>query len=199
MKKNIKYLSFLLLTVIMISCKKEAFNGLSDVRPAVPVTVTNAIDFRPEPTVSTSISAGGAIQIVLAIPASSGRTIKEITRIAASTTYSLLQNTLSVNTVGGFLNAFPSTPGIFSYLSLPTVAGNLTLTGGYYNLTPIPVNGVSYTFNTSLSQYFTIFPVAKNNLTAKANSELSFRLYFLITLDDNSQIIPEPVRVLVLN
>ena len=199
MKKNIKYLSFLLLTVIMISCKKEAFNGLSDVRPAVPVTVTNAIDFRPEPTVSTSISAGGAIQIVLAIPASSGRTIKEITRIAASTTYSLLQNTLSVNTVGGFLNAFPSTPGIFSYLSLPTVAGNLTLTGGYYNLTPIPVNGVSYTFNTSLSQYFTIFPVAKNNLTAKANNELSFRLYFLITLDDNSQIIPEPVRVLVLN
>ena len=199
MKKNIKYLSFLLLTVIMISCKKEAFNGLSDVRPAVPVTVTNAIDFRPEPTVSTSISAGGAIQIVLAIPASSGRTIKEITRIAATTTYSLLQNTLSVNTVGGFLNAFPSTPGIFSYLSLPTVAGNLTLTGGYYNLTPIPVNGVSYTFNTSLSQYFTIFPVAKNNLNAKANSELSFRLYFLITLDDNSQIIPEPVRVLVLN
>jgi hypothetical protein len=197
MKKYIKFLSFLFLTVIMISCKKEDFNGLSDVRPTVPVTVTNAIDFRPEPTVSTSIAAGGAIQIVLAIPASSGRTIKEITRIAASTSYSLLQNTLSINTVGGFLNAFPTTLGIFSYASLPAVAGNLTLTGGYYNLTPIPVGATAYTYNTSLSQYFSIFPVAKNNLAAVANSELSFRLYFLITLNDGSVIIPEAVRVLV--
>ena len=109
MKKNIKLLSFLFLTALMVSCKKEDFNGLSDVRPAIPVTVTNAVDYRPEPTVSTSIAGGGAIQIVLSIPASSGRTIKEITRIAASTNYQLLQNTLSINTVGGFLNAFPTT------------------------------------------------------------------------------------------
>ena len=101
MKKNIKFLSFLFLTVLMMSCKKEDFNGLSDVRPAVPVTVTNAIDYRPEPTVSTSIAAGGAIQIVLAIPASSGRTIKEITRIAASTTYTKIQGT------SGLYNAAP--------------------------------------------------------------------------------------------
>jgi hypothetical protein len=93
MKKNMKFLSVLFLAAIMISCKKEDFNGLSDVRPAVPVTVTNAIDFRPEPTVSTSISGGGAIQIVLAIPASTGRTIKEITKVAASTTYTQIQST----------------------------------------------------------------------------------------------------------
>jgi len=93
MKKNMKLLSCLFLMLTMISCKKQAFNGLSDVRPAVPVTVTNAIDFRPEPTVSASISGGGAIQITLAIPASSGRTIKEITKVAASTTYTQIQST----------------------------------------------------------------------------------------------------------
>ena len=101
MKKNIKFLSVLFLTVMMVSCKKDAFNGLSDVRPAVPVTVTNAIDFRPEPTVSTSISAGGVIQIILSIPASSGRTIKEITRIAISTSYTKIQGT------AGLWNAAP--------------------------------------------------------------------------------------------
>ena len=192
MKKNIKTLLFLFIAVVMVSCKKEDFNGLSDVRPAVPVTVTNAIDYRPEPTVSTSISGGGTIQIVLAIPASSGRTIKEITRIAGSTTYSLLQNPTSLNVVGG---VFSASTGIFSYAA--TTPPTLTLSGGFYNLTPIPVNGITYTYNTSLTQYFSIFPVAKNNLAAAANAELSFRFYFLVTLDDGSVIIPEPVRILV--
>ncbi len=170
MKKNMKFLSFLFLIVTMISCKKEDFNGLSDVRPAVPVTVTNAIDFRPEPTVSTSISAGGAIQIILAIPASTGRTIKEITRIAASTSYTAIQS--------GGTTGFYTTTTPFS---------------------PIPVNATTYTFNTSLSQYFTIHPVSAANPAATANTELARRFYFKITLDDGSVIIPEAVRVLVAN
>ena len=93
MKKKFKILSFLILVITMISCKKEAFNGLSDNRPAIPVTITNAIDYRPEPTVATSKGAGGAIKITLAIPASSGRTIKEITKIAAATSYTQIQST----------------------------------------------------------------------------------------------------------
>ncbi len=116
MKKNIKFLSFLFLTVLMMSCKKEEFNGLSDVRPTVPVTVTNAIDYRPEPTVSTSIAAGGAIQIILAIPSTSGRTIKEITRIAASTTYSKVQGTT------GLYNTTPITVGATTYTFNTTLA-----------------------------------------------------------------------------
>jgi len=197
MKKNIKFLSLLLLTALMMSCKKEDFNGLSDVRPAIPVTVTNAMDYRPEPTVSTSISGGGAIQIILSIPASSGRTIKEITRIAASTNYQLLQTPISINPVGGYLNAYPTTQGIFSYATAPAVVGNLILTGGFYNLTPIPVGATTYTYNTTLAQYFSIFPVSKNNAAAAANAELSFRFYFLITLDNGDVLIPESVRVLV--
>jgi hypothetical protein len=171
MKKNMKFLSFLFLLVIMISCKKEDFNGLSDVRPTVPVTVTNAIDYRPEPTVGTSISAGGAIQIILAIPASTGRTIKEITRIAANTSYTAIQS-------GGTTGFYTTTPPF----------------------SPIPVNATTYTFNTSLTQYFTIHPVsATTNPAATANTELARRFYFKITLDDGSVIIPESVRVLVTN
>jgi len=170
MKKSKKFLSFLLLTVIMISCKKEDFNGLSDVRPAVPVTVTNAIDFRPEPTVSTSISAGGAIQIVLAIPASTGRTIKEITRIAANTTYTQIQSTATT----GFYTTTPP-------------------------FTPIPVNATTYTFNTTLAEYVVKGPGTIPPVSTTVGTELAKRFYFLITLDDGSVIIPEPVRVLVTN
>ncbi len=164
MKKNIKFLSFLLLTMIMISCKKEDFNGLSDVRPAVPVTVTNAIDFRPEPTVSTSISGGGAIQIILAIPSGTGRTIKEITRIAASTTYTKIQGT-----------------------------------AGLYNSAPIPVNAITYTFNTTLAEYVVKGPGVIPTVSATVGTELANRFYFMLTLDDNSVVISESVRVLVKN
>ena len=169
--KNIKTFSlFLFLTVIGISCEKEDFNGLSDVRPAVPVTVTNAIDFRPEPTVSTSISGGGAIKIVLAIPASTGKKIKEITKIAANTTYTQIQST---GTTGFYTN----TP--------PFVA--------------IPVNDITYTFNTTLAEYVVKGPGTIPPVSATAGTELAKRFYFLITLDDGSVIIPESVRVLVTN
>lgn len=171
MKKNIKKLLFLLLALmVIISCKKQAFNGLSDVRPDVPVTVTNAIDYRPEPTVATSVSAGGAIQIILSIPASSGRTIKEITRIAISTTYTKIQGTT-----------------------------------GLWNAAPIPVNSTTYTFNTSIAEYTSkgggVVPGAglttNGAISTTAGTELSNRFYFLLTLDDGTQIIPESVRVLV--
>jgi hypothetical protein len=141
MKKYIKFLSFLFLTVIMTSCKKEDFNGLSDVRPAVPVTVTNAIDFRPEPTVSTSISGGGAIQIILAIPAGSGRTIKEITKIAASTSYTKVQGT------AGLYNAAPISVNALTYTFNTTLAE-------YVVKGPGTIPPVSTTVGTELANRF---------------------------------------------
>jgi hypothetical protein len=170
MKKNIKFLLFLFLTVVMISCKKEDFNGLSDIRPAVPVTVTNAIDFRPEPTVSTSKSGGGVIQIILSIPASSGRTIKEITRIAASTTYTAIQST---GTTGFYTTTTP--------------------------FAPIAVNATTFTFNTTLADYVVKGPGVIPTVSTTVGTELAKRFYFLITLDDGTTIIPESVRVLVTN
>ncbi len=172
MKKNIVILSVLMFIMTMISCKKDPnFNGLSDNRPTIPVTVTNAIDFRPEPTVSTSIAAGGPIQIVLAIPPASGRTIKEITKVAESTSYSQIQS---------------------------------TGTTGFYTAGPIPVNSTTYTFNTTLAEYVskgaTLSPKSViPPVSTTVGTELARKFYFMITLDDGTVIIPEPVRVLVTN
>ncbi|HEV8286569.1 MAG TPA: hypothetical protein VGQ09_19810 [Chitinophagaceae bacterium] len=143
MKKNIRFLLPLFLMMAMISCKKEDFNGLSDVRPTVPVTVTNAIDFRPEPTVTTSISAGGSIQIVLAIPTNSGRTMKEITKVAASTTYTQIQST--------------GTTGF--YTSAPIPVNNTTYTfntslAEYIVKGPGSIPSVSTTAGTELAKRF---------------------------------------------
>ncbi len=158
--------AFILMGAIFInSCSKQETDPLLDQRPAVPVSITNATEFRPDPTVTTSLAGGGNIQVVLSIPASSGRTIKEITRIAASTSFTKIQS-------GG--------------------------TTGYYENAPIAVNGTTYTYNTTVADYFVKFPVTTANPAAKANTELALRFYFLVTLDDNSQLVTMPVRILVL-
>lgn len=162
-----KLAAVLLVGVLISSCKKE--NGpLSDIKPGVPVTVTNAVAFRPEPTVTASksaiISPGviGPITIILSIPASSGRKITSITKVAASTTYSAIQS---------------------------------TGTTGFYTTAPVMGSGTTATFTTNLTEY-----VAKTGQAITAsNTELTRRFYFLITLDDNTIIIPEPVRVLVID
>lgn len=91
MYNNIKLSLILTLALALGSCSKQAIGPMSDLRPAVPVTVSNAIDYRPDPTVSTSKGGGGAIQIVLSIPAGLGRTIKEITKVSAAVNYTLIQ------------------------------------------------------------------------------------------------------------
>jgi len=156
---------YVMIAVLVIdSCSKQQTNPLLDLRPDVPVTITNATDYRPDPTVTTTIGSG-AIQITLSIPAESGKTIAEITKIAASTSYTKIQG-------GG--------------------------TAGFYSATPIPVNGTTYTYNTSLTEYFTKNPVSTANPAAKANTELALRFYFLLTLNDGSKVVTMPVRVLVL-
>ena len=150
-------------TVLLAACNKEKglgpnYRGYTS--PAIPVTVTNQVDNRPDPTVTTSLSGSGAIQIVLAIPSTSGRTIKEITKVAISTSYVQIQ-----------------------------ASG----TSGFYTTTPIAGSGTSVTFNTSITEY-----KSKKTETVTANTELTQRFYFLVTLDDGSVLIPTPVRVLVL-
>ena len=166
MNNRIYRTAYIIMGAILInSCSKQETDPLLDARPQVPVSITNATEFRPDPTVTTSLAAGGHIQVELSIPAQSGRTIKEITRVAASTSYTKIQS-------GG--------------------------STGYYEATPIPVNGTSYTYTTTVAGYFVKFPVSASNPAAKANTELALRLYFLITLDDNSQLVTMPVRILVL-
>jgi hypothetical protein len=153
-------------TALLISnCSKQDIDPLADTRPAVPVSITNATEFRPDPTVTTSLAGGGSIQITLSIPPQAGRTIKEITKIATSTSYTQIQSTAAT---------------------------------GFYTASPIAVNGTSFTFNTSITEYFSKNPVSASNPAAKANTELARRFYFLITLDDGSKLVTMPVRVLVL-
>src|SRR2546421_1245108 len=146
----------------LLSCKKDEVGKTADNIASLPVTVQNAMAYRPDPTVSTSKSARGTIQIVLAIPAGAGRTIKEITKVAANTSFTQIQS---------------------------------SGTSGFYTSAPIPGNGTTVTFNTTLSEY-----VIKGPGTIPAsNNELAKRFYFLLTLDDGSTIVTTPVRVLVLD
>lgn len=146
-------------------CSKQETDPLLDLRPDVPVSITNAAEFRPDPTVTTSIAAGSNIQIVLSIPDEPGRRMAEISRIAASTSYTRIQS---------------------------------SGTSGFYVATPIPVNGTTYTYNTTIAEYFSKNPVSAGNPAAKANAELALRFYFLIILEDGTKLVTTPVRVLVL-
>ncbi|MBS1509743.1 MAG: hypothetical protein JST86_02785 [Bacteroidetes bacterium] len=166
---TIKKLSGLVIaTALLASCTKER-GPLTSVKPAVSVTVSNAIAWRPDPTVSTPLPTSSAlvstITITLAIDGSTGRTIKEITKVAASTSYTQIQS---------------------------------TGTTGFYTSAPIAGSGTSVTFTTTTAAYLTLYPLTPASATLTANTELPRRFYFLLTLDDGSQIVTEPVRVLVL-
>lgn len=161
-----KYIfSALCIAIFVLSgCKKIESIPLQDYRPDVPVTVTNATDYRPGPAVRTSKAAGGIISITLEIPATSGRKIKQITKVSAWTSYVNLQNATAA-----------------------------------YNLAPIlpAANGLSVTFNTTLAEYFVKTGVTPNPPTSNINLTRAF--YFLITLDNDQQIISYAVNVLVLD
>ncbi len=94
MKHIIKNISGVLLAAVLFtSCDKET-GPLTDVRPPVSVTVSNAIAYRPEPTVSTTLATTDSIiSIVLTIPKSTKRTITAISKVALSTSYAQIQST----------------------------------------------------------------------------------------------------------
>lgn len=90
-----KAMTIALLAIVFSSCKKEStldFATSDAAHPDVPVTVSNLfITTNGVPTVQTSLSGGGTITITLQIPGSSGRTIKQINKVAlASNTTSYL-------------------------------------------------------------------------------------------------------------
>ena len=93
--KRSYYLFILAVLTAFSSCKKDGFGPLTDSVAPIPVTITNAMPSRPEPTISVS-RATGIISIKLAIPSTSGRTIKEITRVSATTTPTAVQGTVGL-------------------------------------------------------------------------------------------------------
>ncbi|HYC29086.1 MAG TPA: hypothetical protein VEB42_09720 [Chitinophagaceae bacterium] len=166
-----KRLSFFVAAAFLVltSCKKEDFGALSDNRPDVPVTIANVYEYRPAPTVKAS-KAENKIAITLQIPAESGRTIKEITKIAASTTAN------------------------FTAIYSGTVVG--TSTSQLWSNTPIVVNATTYTFTTTFDEYKT---KTATTTTPASNALLGRDFYFLLTLDNGQALIPQNVRVWVVD
>jgi hypothetical protein len=165
-----RIISFCLIVALIASCKKDGFGPLSDVRPAVPVTVSNVYDYRPSPTVKAS-KAENKIVITLEIPASTGRTIKEVSKIAAATTgnYSAIMNATAVGT---------------------------TINTQLWSNTPIAVNARTYTFQTSFDEYKTKTGTTTN---PTSNALLARDFYFALLLDNGEVIIPQNVRVWVVD
>ncbi|HEV7332298.1 MAG TPA: hypothetical protein VGN63_14770 [Flavisolibacter sp.] len=160
-------LFFTLFVLGFSACKKEGLNPLSDFRPDIPVTVSNVFDYRPNPTVKAS-KAEDKITITLQIPANSGRTIKEITKVAAAST------------------------GNFTPIQTATTVS----ASGLYTNTPIPGNGTSVTFETSFTEYKT---KTATTATPASNALLARAFYFILTLDNGETIIPQFVRVWVVD
>ncbi|HVG41340.1 MAG TPA: hypothetical protein VM888_06990 [Chitinophagaceae bacterium] len=168
--KKICSITFVGLLIFFLSCKKtEGFTSLTDSPAAVPVTVANVYDYLPTPTVKAS-KAENKITITLQIPVESGRTIKEVNRIAASTTanYTAI---VSGTTVG-------------------------TGTSQLWSNTPIAVNATSYTFNTTFDEYKT---KTATTAQPASSSLLARDFYFQLTLDNGESIVTQNIRVWVVD
>lgn len=172
--KNILFQSILwmALAIASFSCKKDdKFSELvRDNRPAVPVTFPGATTFGFNPYVETSLEAGGAIKFTLSIPASSGRTIREITKVGAG---------------GSEINA--ATLNSAGYFSTP-ITGNGTT--AEFTTTTAEFTTTIAEFNTKRKATIT------TPLVPPSFREIAF--IFLLTLDDGTEIITTQVRVRVL-
>ena len=91
-----KYSHLLFVIALLSACSKQngfgpnysAYNGGD-----VPVAVTNSIANRPDPTVTASVGGDSSITVIMTIPPTSSHTIKEITKVATSSSYTAIQST----------------------------------------------------------------------------------------------------------
>ena len=154
------------LLLVTFACKDDSqFSELvRDNRPAVPVTYPGTTTYGFNPFILSSLAAGGPIQFTLSIPSSSGRSIKEITKVLGGNTGITINN----------LNTATAT----------------TL----YNTAPIAGSGTTAVFTTTIADFKKKYPsVGTTPVDLPNYTEIQF--LFLVTLDDGTQIIPEPVRV----
>lgn len=163
-----------LLLVLATSCEKtEGFTSLTDSPAELPVTVANVYDYLPGPTVKAS-KAENKITITLQLPAASGRTIKEVTKIAVAGTAS------------------------YGPIHNGTVVGRGS--NQLWSNTPIPVNATSYTFTTTFTEAQAKSPTALGlTWPAASNALLGMDFYFQLKLDNDQLVIPSYVRVFVVD
>ena len=199
MKKSaIQFLLLLVLAASFAGCKKDYGNKLGPLQDsvaAIPVTVTNQAYFERFPVVTTTVSGTGATSsgtftINFSIPADKGK-IKEITKVATGNSgVEYLQN-----------SAYPN------YLTTP-IAGNGTNTISFSSDLNAVRNYVS-----RLNAAFATLPASATKTAAFAFTGTStggagtltpnadprtpnqLRFFFLITLEDGTQLITTEVDV----
>lgn len=109
--KKYNFLVAIMLILGLGSCKQQYdYLSLRDAVPVDVITVDNAVYYERIPFVTTSQSAGGNIEIVLKLADGSPNTIKEITRVNASSTNKAI-NATSVQTTTGLYNTAVITGG----------------------------------------------------------------------------------------
>jgi hypothetical protein len=143
--KNI-CLNILLLALVAgssFSCKDDLVYSdlVRDNRPAIPVTYTGATTYGFNPFITSSLAAGGPIQFTLSIPASSGRTIKEITKVVGGAT-GINVATLNAATATSAFNTAPIAGSGTTAVFTTTIAA---VKAKYPSVSIVPVALPNYT------------------------------------------------------
>lgn len=199
MKKTaIQFILLLVLAASFAGCKKDYGNKLGPLQDsvaAIPVTVTNQVYFERFPVVTTTVSGTGATSsgtftINFSIPADKGK-IKEITKVATGNSgVEYLQNSSYPNYL---TTAIPGngTNTISFSSDLNAVRSYVSrLNAAFATLPSSATKTAAFTFTgTSTGGAGTLTP----NADPRTPNQLRF--FFLITLEDGTQLITTEVDV----
>ncbi|RZJ58090.1 MAG: hypothetical protein EOO55_01775 [Hymenobacter sp.] len=197
-----KLFVLLLVAASFSACKKDYGNQLAplqDSPAAIPVTVTNQVYFERFPVVTTKVdttsglaNSTGSFSITLSIPADKGK-IKEITKIATGNSgVEYLQNSL-------YPSYLPTTVTGTGTNTI-TFNSNLTAMRSYVTRLNATFNSASFPAGANKTAAFAFtetVPRLKGTLTPNSNplTPNQLRFFFLITLEDGTQLISTEVDV----
>lgn len=194
--KNIRiYLAALLLLAVgFAGCKRDYGVQLAPLQDSVaniPITVTNQVYFERFPVVTVKVDTTtqgpfnslGTFSIALSIPADKGK-IKEITKVAMGNSgVSYLQNTKAPN--------YPTAPIAGNGSNTITFNSDLPTVRAYTKqLAASSVAGQAYIFT---GQTKRLNQTLTPNPTPQTPNQL--RYFFLVTLEDGTQLISTEVDV----
>ena len=199
MKKTaIHFLFLLVLAAGFAGCKKDYGNKLGPLQDsvaAIPVTVTNQVYFERFPIVTTTVGAdgNGTFSIAFSIPADKGK-IKEITKVATGNSgveylqSSLYPNYLTTAVAGTGTNTITFSSDLNAVRSYVT-----RLNAAFPTLPAGSTKTAAFAFTgTSTGGAGTLTP----NTNPQTPNQLRF--FFLITLEDGTQLITTEVDVRLL-
>jgi len=199
MKKIIiRFLALFVLSVGAASCEKDYGDNLGPLEDSVaeiPVTVSNATYFERVPVITTSVAAGGRFDVKFSIPTEKGK-IKEITRVATGATLANLNAgaaySLNYNTANQSV-----TPITGNGSNEVTFSSSLAIYSAYRTrLNSVP--GYSSSVNSAGSAATVAMLGTAPNQTVDERNPTTLRYWFLLTLEDGTEIVTTEVRIRIL-